>query len=174
MLHIVYYRHICGNYRHICGTAVWESADNYMYLYSYFGNVDHLDHNDTMGEFLNHVIHISADWSFYADTSTCTMEKSLTVPKKWFLSHLSSFKKRLLYAFFSNISRPKSMKEHSAFIYRLNEFLIKSQSYIRATSNVTFNNQKTACSIQFHFAILSSIIRCLNGCFIESAVLFIS
>lgn len=84
-------------------------------------------------------------------------------------------KKLLLYSFFSNISRPKSMKEHSAFIYRLNEFLIKSQSYnIRATSNVTFNIQKTACSIQFHFAILSSIKRCLNACFIESAVLFIS
>lgn len=137
-----------------------------MYLYSYFGNVDHLDHNDTMGEFLNHVIHISADKSFYADTSTCTMEKSSTVPKQNDSSTIFLHLKSASYILFS-LTFPDQN--------RLNEFLIKSQSYnIRATSNVTFNNQKTACSIQFHFAILSSIKRCLNGCFIESAVLFIS
>lgn len=72
-----------------------------MYLYSYFGNVDHLDHNDTMGEFLNHVIHISADWSFYADTSTCTMEKSLTVPKQYDSSAIFLHLKSVSYIRFS-------------------------------------------------------------------------
>lgn len=132
MLHVVYYRHICGNYRHICGTAVWESADNYMYLYSYLRNVDHLDHNDTMGEFLNHVIHISANKSFYADTLRYMYNGEVfnSTKTKWFLSHLSSFKKLLLYSFFSNIFRPKSMKEHSAFIYRLIEFLINHRAIL--------------------------------------------